>query len=702
MTSPSAFFELIVVGGPNDGTSLPVSGPVTFGTGEYNSVRLDQPGVAPSHAKLDLIEDGTLWVTDLSGGATLVDDAVVSQVSLPNGARLKIGSAEFKVLQRQNSIRVRAPNVRVSWAPASSPAPVPILLSVPLSSHKTMLAPSHPAPALRNEKPDDATLRPGEAQALMRIEREREAKPKPKQRVRDVEPNVLSDDQTIMRSVMLPQQVIGGRYRILDKLATGGMGEVYKAEHVELGKIFALKVMKLELSEDPEFVSRFKREAVASSRIGQHNIIDISDFGRTDDGRFYFVMEYLDGQTLADLITADPSQPLEKAVRIGLQIARALSAAHQQGIVHRDLKPENIVLVTRDGQNDFVKVLDFGVAKELDGRGVKSGNTAIGMVVGTPAYMSPEQASAVPVDARSDIYALGLIIHEILSGRPVFSGESPSLLMVAQVTQAPRRLTSGLGVSIPPALEALVMAMLVKRPEGRPQTMHEVVRTLEDIAELPSVRRSTAKTIPARATPSRGPASSRAAAGPTDLLPSRPNLRLEARAEAPEPHKPPSETFSDFELHKSHTPLIAVLVVLALAALVTVGMLLKADAPPEALKEVVAAPEAEQPAVAVKPPGPVLPAAFSVSISTHPSRVDVYEDDGQLGRTPFTLPIKRGGSRTVTFKHAGFLSETRTFKPATDLEVDVKLRPVPPAAPPQIFKKPPRKPVSDDLKDAPY
>src|SRR5207253_1709807 len=140
-------------------------------------------------------------------------------------------------------------------------------------------------------------------------------------------------------------EVIDNRYRIVQALAAGGMGEVYRAEHLELGKPFALKVMRPELSRDPDFVARFKREAIASSRIGQQNIVDISDFGRTAEGRFYFVMEFLEGRTLGHIIRKDGPMPAARVIHVGLQVARALAAAHRQGIVHRDMKPENVMLI---------------------------------------------------------------------------------------------------------------------------------------------------------------------------------------------------------------------------------------------------------------------------------------------------------------------------------------------------------------------
>jgi serine/threonine protein kinase len=269
-----------------------------------------------------------------------------------------------------------------------------------------------------------------------------------------------------------PGDVIDNRYRIVSRIAAGGMGEVYRAEHVVLGKAFAVKVMHPELSEVTEFIGRFKREAIAASRIGQQNIVDISDFGRTPDGSMYSVMEFLDGRTLASHV-ADGPFPVPRIVHVGSQIARALFAAHQEEIIHRDLKPENVMLLQQPGQPDFVKVLDFGAAK-VSTPTPGGPLTAMGMVVGTPEYMSPEQAAGLEVDHRSDIYALGLILYELLTGRPAFMGETPSVVMVMQMTAEPAPISA----SAPKQLTKLILQMLKKKPADRPQTMGEVIERL--------------------------------------------------------------------------------------------------------------------------------------------------------------------------------------------------------------------------------
>ena len=196
------------------------------------------------------------------------------------------------------------------------------------------------------------------------------------------------------------------------------MGKVYLAEHVEIGKRVALKVLHPSYSRMPDLVERFRREARAASKIGHPNIVDVTDSGTTADGSVYFVMEYLEGVELGIGDRArgrDRRRPVR--CKIATQICRALAAAHAQGIIHRDLKPENIFLITRGGEADVVKVLDFGIAKTTEAEAARERRlTSPGMAMGTPEYMAPEQAAGRPADARCDVYALGAIMYEMIDG----------------------------------------------------------------------------------------------------------------------------------------------------------------------------------------------------------------------------------------------------------------------------------------------
>ena len=210
-------------------------------------------------------------------------------------------------------------------------------------------------------------------------------------------------------------RVIDNRYRVLRKLGEGGMGTVYAAEHVEIGKVVAIKILHPHYSTEQELVERFRREARAASRIGHPNIIDVMDFGTTEDGCAYFIMEHLDGIDLADVLSHERRLDPNRSCQITIQVCRALTAAHAAGVIHRDLKPENIFLVARDGKADFVKVLDFGVARSAD-RTTRLTNPGIAM--GTPEYMAPEQAAGGVVDHRGDIYSVGALLYEMVTGQP--------------------------------------------------------------------------------------------------------------------------------------------------------------------------------------------------------------------------------------------------------------------------------------------
>ena len=272
--------------------------------------------------------------------------------------------------------------------------------------------------------------------------------------------------------------VIADRYELTGFIAQGGMGQVFRARHRELGRDFALKLMHQRFSSDPALAQRFRREALATSRIGHPNIVDVVDFGSTAEGQFYFTMELLAGDTLAHALrTGGPFTP-QRVVAVARQLASALVAAHAAGVVHRDLKPENVMLLQRPGAGEVVKVLDFGIARFQDPEGGDHRLTTGNAVLGTPQYMSPEQAAGLPADARADLYALGLICHELLTGRPTFTAETASLVMVKQISQPAPPLPR----EVPAGLRRLVAQLLEKKPDARPQTMAEVLAALESQA----------------------------------------------------------------------------------------------------------------------------------------------------------------------------------------------------------------------------
>jgi len=266
-------------------------------------------------------------------------------------------------------------------------------------------------------------------------------------------------------------KVIDDRYRIEELIGEGGMGKVYLAEHVEIGKRVAVKVLHPSYSRLPDLVERFRREARAASKIGHPHIVDVTDSGTTEDGAVYFVMEYLEGVELGSVIEREGALDPARAIKIASEICRALAAAHAQNIIHRDLKPENIFLINRDGAADFVKVLDFGIAKTTEAEQARERKlTSPGMAMGTPEYMSPEQAAGRAADARCDVYALGAILYEMLTGVPPYQGDNFMEILTKKATVDPVPPVV-LKPTVPDPINALVMAAMARNPEDRPQSM---------------------------------------------------------------------------------------------------------------------------------------------------------------------------------------------------------------------------------------
>ena len=269
-----------------------------------------------------------------------------------------------------------------------------------------------------------------------------------------------------------PERTFGGRYAVIERAGSGGMAEVYRARDELLGREVAVKVLSQRLSTDQTFVERFRREAQAAANLNHPNIVALYDFG-ADDSTYYIVMEFIDGRSLADVIKAEGPLMPERAAEIAIDVARALERAHGAGLVHRDIKPSNIML-SAAGQT---KVTDFGIARALTRDGEQT-VTQTGMVIGTAAYLSPEQAQGNPVDQRSDVYSLGCVLYEMLGGRPPFSGDTPLSVAYRHVrddAEPPSRANP----DVPAPLDAVVMKALAKNPENRYQTATELRDDLE-------------------------------------------------------------------------------------------------------------------------------------------------------------------------------------------------------------------------------
>ncbi len=283
--------------------------------------------------------------------------------------------------------------------------------------------------------------------------------------------------------------VVGGRYRIERQLGRGGFGAVFLTTHVATRQELVLKVLKPDLGEDPTQVQRFFNEARASSLLSHPHTVRVFDFGQTDAGLLYIAMERLHGKELAQLLREIPDRRLDavRAVRIGIAVCKSLSEAHHAGLVHRDLKPDNIFMCKVHGEDEFVKVIDFGIAKPANAP-TEDGLTKTGFAVGTPKYMSPEQVTNKPLDGRSDLYALGVILYQVLAGEVPLAGASPMETLVAHLHTQPQPLRQR-EPSVPAPLADLVMRALNKAPWDRYADADEMRQELEQLlADLASER----------------------------------------------------------------------------------------------------------------------------------------------------------------------------------------------------------------------
>ena len=456
---------------------------------------------------------------------------------------------------------------------------------------------------------------------------------------------------------LTPGTVLAERYRIHDLLGRGGMGAVYRAEHLALGNTIAVKVLRGSHGAHADIVRRFQREAVAASQIRHPGIVEVTDFGRTPDGRFYLAMELVEGETLGRRLARLGPLPPAEAMSLVRELARALGAAHARGIYHRDIKPEN-VLLARDGS---AKLADFGIARLAEGpRDARE--TAAGLIFGTPHYMSPEQAAGQRQDGRSDVYALGVLLFELLTGAPPYLGASATHVLAAHLlSPVPRLPAHGPHGAIPPALADLVGRMMAKTATERPASMAEVEASLDAVMsghELPPL-----------------------AHGPVI----RPWMR----------------------------GALAVLVVAAVAAAIALGT--RGPRPPplepttRAVEPVAGPPAAPAPAPVATPTPPVAepatprtatpapprsprtpPAPVAVDLRSTPSGARVTLHGRLLGHTPLSVRLPPDRTLLLVFEAQGRLSIAERVRAREGLVVTAHL---PPSA---------VAPGLDDLKSSPY
>ena len=343
----------------------------------------------------------------------------------------------------------------------------------------------------------------------------------------------------------MTDRVLGERYGVVRHLARGGMAEVYLAHDQLLDRRVAVKLLFPELAEDGSFVERFRREARAAAGLNHHNIVSVYDFGE-DDGSYYIVMEYVDGRTLRDIIRSEGPLESARAAEVGADIAAALAVAHQHGVIHRDVKPGTVLLA-----GSVAKVADFGIARAGDPR---ESLTMTGTVMGTATYLSPEQAQGHPTDHRSDLYSLGIVLYEMLAGRPPFSGDSPVAIAYQHLSEDPVPPSTH-NSAVPPALDAIVLRAMAKDRDARYQSAEQLRADLLAAAQGAG---------PADETVVAAPVAAAAGAGATQMMPPVTEAVTAAPSQVPPYARPPAD---DVDRRRRRVAIgLAALVLLAIVA----------------------------------------------------------------------------------------------------------------------------------------
>jgi len=430
-------------------------------------------------------------------------------------------------------------------------------------------------------------------------------------------------------------RTIAGRFTILSRIGVGGMGTVYRAEQASMGRMVAVKILKATLNRETDTVTRFHREAKATSLLQHPNTVTVFDFGQTKDGMLYLVMELLEGELLTKVLEKKGALPLDHAVRIARQILGSLGEAHEQGIIHRDLKPDNIYVTRLTDGSEHIKVLDFGIAKVFQNEmRMDALETQAGIVFGTPRYMSPEQAQSKSLDGRSDLYTVGVLLYQMITGQPPFPDEDAVVVMARHIKTRPL-LPSELrpDLSIPQAVDDVVTRALEKDPSRRPQTAQEFAAALEGCTAqiaLPPAQRPTYSRRPRAA---RAPIF--AAAGAAALLVAGVGLfALGSRDD--EPARAPTVVANEARLPASEAP---------------------------------------QPA-----PRPAVRFA-RIHIDTTPPDAEVRREGVLLGSSPIES-METVSERPVRFtiSREGYAEEERRVVPTTDMVLSVQLAPTTPSA----------------------
>ena len=461
-----------------------------------------------------------------------------------------------------------------------------------------------------------------------------------------------------------------GRFLIKERLGTGGMGAVYRAWQGSVGREVAVKVIESRLKGGRLAAKRFLREAKLASRLSHANTVGVIDFGQTEDGLLYLVMELVKGRTMGDVLLEDGPFPVDRMIRIGLQLCDALQAAHKLSIIHRDLKPSNVIVLDDPPGRDHVKVLDFGLAKSLVDEGMTT-VTQSDAIMGTPSYIPPEAVTRMQFDERSDLYSLGVILYEVLAGRLPFDATTVQAMLRQHAYDMPKPLPE----TVPPPVAELLFRLLEKEPERRPQSATEVHDALVALTALPergtplpiSRRAITAGGFPTPSTASGG-AVARSTPGPVPL----------------------DQTMTLGRRSRPWLVLGVVGVALSTAAVLIASGVLDRPGSPSPRPQPTAAPAQPVPAPAAPEPTPPgapaagqAPAAASpppalgpvvLDLKSDPENADVLIEGEVVGKTPHQHEVARGDRPlTIEFRRSGFRPQTRQVVPDESKKVAVSL-----------------------------
>ncbi len=505
-------------------------------------------------------------------------------------------------------------------------------------------------------------------------------------------------------------RLINDRFKIAALIARGGMGKVYRAEQAPLGRVCAIKVLNPNYAgeHDPEFHKRFFLEASIASKLTHPNTVTIFDYGRTDDDIYYMAMEYLEGHTLHRAIREAGSFPEERCAHIARQICRALREAHSLGVIHRDLKPANIFLVEHGDETDFVKVLDFGLVKDVSEGKPAEELTQTGLFMGSPKYMAPEQIRGDKVDARTDIYSLGIIMYEMLTGKVPFDRPNSVNILMAHVNEEPPPVrVMNPNVNPSGSFEETIMRCMAKDPDTRFRSMDEVLAALKRVggAAMTATVSGVGATGEYRAMGISGGYGSDSGPNKTS---SGPHSAISGSGAIPAPLT--DSGANEFARKGSKGVLIGTIIGVAVLAIAFFALRTKPVAPPIPTPIATAAAKpsaAPTVSAAPTPTAPAMPQFVKVRINTDPQDASVKEDGIEIcSSTPCEITYKNSDAdpnkdHKLMFSKAGYKVENRTVR-IGDSPVSVKLTK---AATYYVPPPQPQKPQEDKppgFKDLPY